>query len=177
VLGVAHAGELIYTRGYDGDPFTYTGGEQISALSYDGVAAHLIATMKVANAWPSPAISDSGLVYLGSPATGTNTNASVQVWTVTNTGTGGEFELADTVTLSSPAQQLKKIDDLLVVQSGAIELFDATDPADLVPLTSGAFSMCHGVVLDGADGEVARGLWLPIGWYGVMYIPSAGGDE
>jgi hypothetical protein len=31
--------------------------------------------------------------------------------------------------------------------------------------------MCYGVLLDGADGSVDRGVWLPIGWYGVMHIP------
>lgn len=169
LLGLHRGGEVVYTRGYNGNPYEYTAAEQIAALSYDGISAHLITALKLEQAWPSPAISDSGMIYLGSPATGTNTNSVIQTWTLSNEG---KFELVESTALTTPAQQLRKINDLLVAQTGRIDLFDARNPADLVPLNSGTFSMCYGVVLDGADGEVARGLWLPIGWYGVIQIPT-----
>lgn len=172
VIGVAANGELIHTRGYDGDPFTYSGEESISALSYDGVAAHLVATLKLDTRWPKPAISDEGYVYLGSPAT-TNEAPTLQVWTVS---AAKKFEQVETVTLSSAAQQLKQIDDLLVVQSSTIDLFNATDPADLVRIGSAPNDVCYGLMLDGADGEVTRGLWLPVGWYGVIHVPVGTGQ-
>jgi hypothetical protein len=173
LLGVDRNGEMIHTRGYDGNPFTYTGEETISALSYDGVSAHLVAKLAIKNSWPRPAISEGGMVYIGSPATTTDGESALEVWTVTNEGV---FQQVENVTLNSPAQQFEKIGDLLVVQSSAIELFDATAPADLKLIGAGDPNICYGVALDGADGEVARGLWLPIGWYGVMHIPAGGGQ-
>jgi hypothetical protein len=165
LIGLHRNGELLYTKGYMGDPFTYSGKEVIAASSYDGVAAHLVASLEVEQTWPRPVISDSGLVYLGSPQA---TNNTVQVWTVPNSG---KFELVDTIALDSAAQQFEKIDDLLVVQSAEIQLFDARNPAGHVEVGSGHASLCYGVLLDGADGTVERGVWLPIGWYGVIHIP------
>ena len=111
-------------------------------------------------------------MYIGSPA-GTNSAASVDVWTVT---AAGKFEKVETATLGSAAQELKKIDDLLVVQSGTIDLFNATNPADLVQIGSAPNDVCYGVLLDGADGDVTRGLWMPVGWYGVVHVPIGTGQ-
>ena len=168
LVGLHRNGELLYTRGYFGDPFSYSGEERLAASSYDGVSAHLIAEHKLQQSWPRPLLSDDGVIYLGSPATSTETNATLQVWTVPNSG---KFELIETVTLSSPAQQLEKINDILVVQSTDIKLFDARDPSDLTLVGSGNASMCYGVLLDAADGALGRGVWLPVGWYGVLHVP------
>jgi hypothetical protein len=172
LLGVAGNGELIQTRGYNGDPFAYNGEETISALSYDGVAAHLVATLKLDSRWPKPAIADNGFVYLGTPGTEASSSAELEVWSVS---VAGKFEQIESVTLGTAAQQLKKMDDLLVVQSGTIELFNATTPAELVRIGSAPNDVCYGLMLDGADGEVARGLWLPVGWYGVIHVPAGTG--
>ncbi|HEX7858987.1 MAG TPA: beta-propeller domain-containing protein [Verrucomicrobiae bacterium] len=170
LLGAHRGGELLYTRGYDGNPFSYNGEEKLSAVSYDGIAAHLIHSITLnGQSWPRPAISDEGFVYLGVAAAGTNTNSTLQVWTL---GSSGKLEQVENVTLSTPAQALKKLDDLLAVQSARIDLYDASVPTDLVPVGSGLVSGCFGVVLDGADGSLVDGLWLPIGWYGVVHIPA-----
>ena len=39
---------------------------------------------------------------------------------------------------------------------------------------AGRSNSCYGVLLDAADGDVTRGLWLPVGWYGVLKIPVKG---
>jgi hypothetical protein len=142
-------------------------------LSYDGVSAHLVDTLFLGHNWPKPAVSDGGVVYLGSPATTNNASATLQVWTVPNSG---KFEQLEIVPLKTAPQQLKKINDLLVVQTDNVELFDARNPAELITAGSGNVSLCYGVLLDGADGEVGRGLWLPIGWYGVVKIPAGAGQ-
>ncbi|MGZ8940453.1 MAG: hypothetical protein ACXW32_14710, partial [Limisphaerales bacterium] len=173
LIGLHHGGDLLFTRGYFGDPFTYTGAEQLAASSYDGVAAHLVATHTLEQNWPRPTISDGGVVYLGSPATSTETNATLQVWAVSDSG---KFEMIETVTLTTPAQELEKINDLLAVQSSDIKLFDARNPRALTEVGSGSASMCYGILLDGADGALGRGLWLPVGWYGVIHIPAGAAE-
>ena len=60
---------------------------------------------------------------------------------------------------------------MVVAQSNEIEIFDAQNPADLTLIGTGQASVCYGVLLDGADGENTRGLWVPVGWYGVIKIP------
>jgi hypothetical protein len=172
LLGVAANGEMIHTRGYSGDPFSYSGEETISALSYDGVAAHLVASLKLDSRWPKPAVSDDGFVYVGSPATD-DSGGALEVWTIS---AERKFERVETVELTSAAQQLKRIEDLLVVQSGTIDLYDAADPTDLSLVGSAPNDVCYGLLLDGSDGEVSKGLWLPVGWYGVIHIPVGTGQ-
>jgi hypothetical protein len=168
LIGLHRNGEMLYTRGSDFSRFYYSGDETLAASSYDGVNAHLIASLVLNQNWPRPTLADSGYVYIGSPATTNDTNATIQVWTVSN---AGKFEQVSSETLSSPAQQFEMIDRMLVVQSNEIELYDARNPADLSFIGAGRASACYGVLLDAADGEITRGLWLPVGWYGVIKIP------
>ena len=168
LIGLHRGGELLYTRGYEGDPFTYSGEEHLSASAYDGVAAHKVDSIALKPNWPRPVESANGVVYVGSPAADNTLKAALEVWTVP---ASGEFELLNSVTLDSSAQEIRNINDLLVVQNNDIELYDGRDPSVLAPLGSGNVSLCYGVLFDGADGAVDRGLWLPIGWYGVVHIP------
>jgi hypothetical protein len=168
LIGLHRGGEILYTQGADFRRFYYSGDETIAASSYDGVSAHLIASLVLNQNWPRPTLSDSGYVYVGVPASTNNTNATIQVWTLSS---AGKFEQTSSETLSSPAQQIEKVDQMVVVQSSDIELYDARNPADLTLIGAGHAASCYGVLLDAADGEVTRGLWLPVGWYGVIRIP------
>jgi hypothetical protein len=60
------------------------------------------------------------------------------------------------------------------VQSNDILLFDARNAAQPVLVGEGHSNMCYGVLFDAADGDVTRGLWVPVGWYGVLQIPVKG---
>ncbi len=168
LIGLHRAGELLYTRGYEGSPFNYSGEEHLSASAYDGVAAHKVDSIALKSAWPRPAKSADGVIYLGVPAFDATTKSALEVWTVP---ASGKFELLKSVPLDSAAQEIRNINDLLVVQNDNIELYDARNPATLPRIGSGNASMCYGLLLDGADGAVDRGVWLPVGWYGVLYIP------
>ena len=168
LIGLHRGGELLYTRGYEGNPFNYSGEEHLSASAYDGVAAHKVDSITLKAAWPRPAESANGVIYLGVPAFDATTKSALEVWTVP---ASGKFELLKSVMLDSSAQEIRNINDLLVVQNDDIELYDARNPAAIVPIGSGNASMCYGLLLDGADGAVDRGVWLPVGWYGVLYIP------
>ena len=168
LIGLHRNGEVLYTQGADFRNYWYSNDETIAASSYDGVNAHLIATLVLNQSWPRPVLSDSGYVYIGAPPGTNNTNATLQVWTLSS---AGKFEQASTETLSAAAQQIEKVNDLVVVHSDQVELYDARNPADLSLAGAGRAASCYGVLLDGADGEATRGLWLPVGWYGVIRIP------
>jgi len=168
LIGIDHGGEVVFTRGYDLTPELYfSGNETVAASSYDGVEAHLISGIPITNNWPRPTFANGGYIYFGN--SGTNgTNATLDVWSLNNTG---KFELRNSVGLDSPAQQFQQLGNLLAIQGNQISLFDATEPSAPKPIGGGRSNTCYGVLLDGADGDINRGLWVPIGWYGVIKIP------
>lgn len=168
LIGLHRGGEMVYTRGSDFVRHYYSNDETLAASSYDGVNARLVTTLVLNQNWPRPTLADSGYVYIGSPGTTNNTNATIQVWTVSN---AGKFEQVHSEIVPTPAQQFVKIDDMLVAQAAQIELYDARNPADLTLIGAGNGSVCYGLSLDAADGEISRGLWVPVGWYGVVRIP------
>lgn len=169
MIGLAHNGELLYTRGYNIKPFdTNAADETISACSFDGVAAHLITSMGLGQNWPRVALGNGDFVYLGVAPSDSNGTSELQTWTL---GATGKFELVSSQTLDSPAQQLQLVKDFLVAQTTDILLFDARAPGDLKPLGAGRPDTCYGVQFDAADGDVSRGLWVPTGWYGVLKVP------
>ncbi|HEV8541695.1 MAG TPA: beta-propeller domain-containing protein [Verrucomicrobiae bacterium] len=168
LIGIDHGGEVLFTRGYDVAPdLVYTGNESVASLSYDGVEAHFVSTLPITNNWPRPTIVNNGYVYFGN--SGPNgTNGTLEVWGLDERG---QFQLRDSVGLDSPAQQLEEIGNLLAIQGNQISIFDATDAGAPKPIGGGTANTCYGVLLDGADGDISRGLWVPIGWYGVIKIP------
>jgi hypothetical protein len=64
---------------------------------------------------------------------------------------------------------------LLVTQlNNDLQLFNANDPSRLTLIGGGDPAGCVGYNLENADGASARGLWLPLGLYGVyhVHVPS-----
>jgi len=175
LIGIHRGGELLYTRGYEMGPSYYQGGEEkLQASAYDGVQAHLITSMTLSNIWPQPSLVDRGFVYLGKPPTDNQAKAALQTWVL---GNGGKFELTGSMALGSPAQELRSFGALLAAQGSQIQLLDATDPSNLELAGEGRASACYGIALDAADGDLNRGLWVPIGWYGVVKISLTGKEQ
>ena len=73
--------------------------------------------------------------------------------------------------LAVPASQLALYDGLLAVQTSKIELYDASNPPALTAIGAAEAQACYGLVLGNGDGSLEQGLWLPLGWYGVIHIP------
>lgn len=169
LIGIHRQGELLFTRGYDLSQGYWQGGDEtISASAYDGTQASLIDSLNLEQSWPKPALAQNGQIYLGRPAT-TNQSPALEVW---NLSPDGKFSLANSVDLSTPASQLAFYDGLLAVQTSQIELYDASSPPALVHIGAADTRACYGVALDNGAGSVQRGLWLPLGWYGVIHIPA-----
>jgi len=167
--GVAYDGALLFTLARR--PTTETrdeSGQWLDAVAFDGVEAHLVDSLEVPDRWPSPVLVRDATVFLGRPAPDTNSVPQLEAWTLVDTG---RFAKLGSLTLSSPAQNLAAFGDLLVSQDYKnLQLFSAVDPSRLTLISAGGPAGCVGYNLGSADGTAARGLWLPLGIYGVYHV-------
>jgi hypothetical protein len=174
--GVSNSGELLYTLGthWSADP-VLPSQESLDASAYDGVAAHLVASLAMPDDWPHPVLVANTNVFLGSPSwnsAGTDLQPhQVQAWTLS---TNGIFTMLSSTRLSSPASVLIERDDLLAAQlyNRSTALFDASNPRALHSIGSVLPPGCVSADLSQADGVLNHGLWLPLGAYGVQLVPA-----
>jgi len=171
LMGLSQNGALLYTTGPHWDAEGNTDWTQyLDACAYDGVQAALVTSLKLPATWPHPLLIYNGAVLLGRTDE-TGATGSLETWRLADTG---QFLQAGTVKLSAPAQYLAAFGSLLAVQlSQEINLFDAGTPEALRFLGSGTMSGCYWPSLSGGDGDVTKGLWLPLADYGVLAIPIA----
>lgn len=176
LAGISADGNLLYTTGP-----RYVAGtlsdptEYLDALAYDGVTAHLVASLPLPQSWPRALRITGSRIFLGRPgtsATGTTTASALEEWRLALTG---KFELLGSVRLAQPARTLADFGRLLAVQEsdGSVDLFAIGDDPVLQPIGQSEPAGCWWTTLDHADGDVARGLWAPLGVYGVTRIPTA----
>jgi len=117
---------------------------------------------------PQPVLVHGEAIFVCPPAPDTNSPPQLEAWTLPDTG---KFKKLSGVALSAPAQALASFGDLLAVQSyNDVQLFDASNPSAPALIGSGGPGGCVGFNLENADGAVDRGLWLPLGDYGVSRI-------
>jgi hypothetical protein len=172
--GISHSGELLYTVGIHWTTNQYDYTEWLDASAYDGVEAHLVASLPLPDAWPHPVLVKDARILIGKPGynytNSTLTEHKLETWTLANTGT---FSLLGSVTLPNPASTLLTRGDLLAVQESdnAADLFDASNPAALIKIGRGQPSGCLWYDLNYADGTISGGLWIPLGIFGVGKIP------
>lgn len=162
LMGIDRRGEVIYTRSHD-----LQLEEVIAAAAYDGLQAHHIDSFPLSRAWPRPALANGSYIYAGVPGPN-NVGGTLEAWKLSD---AGKFEVASKQEVKEPVQHFALFDDLLVAQSGALWLFDAGTPEQPRPLGTGEINSCYGLQLNAGDGDAERGLWLPMGWYGVVHIP------
>jgi hypothetical protein len=173
--GVSHNGELLYTVGAHWTSIDTSWREWLDATAYDGVSANLVASMLLPETWPHPVLVVGTNVLVGTAKYESATNApahQLETYAVILNGTG-EFARTGSQELESPASYLWHKEGLLAVQDSNSEvlLFDARDTT-LAPLGKGKPAGCYWWFdLSGADGDVARGLWLPLGGYGIGRVP------
>jgi hypothetical protein len=92
----------------------------------------------------------------------------LEAWTLAD---NGKFAKVCGLTLNRTAQNLVAFGDLLVAQNNNdLQLFSAGDPSRLTLMGAGGPAGCMGYSLENADGSAARGLWLPLGLYGVQRV-------
>jgi len=169
--GVSHQGELLYTLGTrwrSNTNWWYDGSEFLEASAFDGVQAHLVDSLELSTVWPRPALVRNDSIFLGRAlGTGDSTNR-LETWEL---NAAGQFARIGQMELPSPAHALAAFDDLLAVQSyDQVRLFNVENPREPDFLAGGGEGGCFWFNLDNADGAVDRGLYLPLGLFGVMSI-------
>ena len=171
--GLSHDGAVLYTVGVQWrSDWTTDWNEWLAASAYDGVSASLIHSMPLRE-WPHPLRVHDGHVVLGRGPTD-KTPAVLEVWTLADTG---RFGLLNSTVMERAVHELEVLGSLLVAQQDRqMSLFDASDPETLRPLGNGAPKGCLWYPLKHADGDVRRGLWLPLNEYGVDFIPVQAGN-
>ena len=173
--GVSRGDALLYTTGQHWDDHHVTDGKEwLDASSYNGREAFLVTSLALPASWPHPLLVHGESIFLGSPAVTDGTNSvphQLETWTLADTAA---FKLLGSVPLQAPATALIDRGALLAAQEsgGVIALFDASIPQTLVPLAEESLPGCLWYDLSQSDGDLERGLWVPLGMYGVAYLPS-----
>ena len=178
LVGLSHDAEVLYTRGVH---WTKEGTsdwtEYLDAAAYDGVKARLIDSLPLSNSWTRALLVSGTNVFLSrfgpeSDATGAASAASLDTWFLADTG---KFTRSGTVRMSAQASVLAEFNGLLAVQQtdNGVTLFDATNGSTLRKVGEAKTGGCVWYDLTKADGALARGVWLPLGAYGVANVPAA----
>jgi hypothetical protein len=176
--GLSGAGELLYTVGVHATNAVTDWRQWLDASAYDGVSAHLVASLALPDAWPHPLLVADGNIFLGRPGYNySNTNVVAHQLETWNLQSSGSFALLGKVTLPMPASALITRGSLLAAQEtdNSVALFDDSNPASLAPVGHRSASGCLWFDLNQADGALNRGLWLPLDVYGVQQVPAGPG--
>jgi hypothetical protein len=186
--GLSHAGAVIYTVGTRWSTNQTDWSEYLEASAYDGVSAHRIDALALASTWPRPVLLADGNVFLGRaeaadagnqgvigpvfPGGGTPQTGWLETWRLSD---AGKFTRLGSISLDQPASDLALFGGLLAAMrtDNSVALFDASNAAALRAVGQGRPAGCLWFNLDEADGALGRGLWLPLGTYGVARISAA----
>jgi hypothetical protein len=172
LAGISRGGALIYTVGARWDEATEW-REQLAVSAYDSVAAYLVDTLPLARDWPHPVHVVGENVFIGVPGVAAGADpASASVLESWSLSESGKLVRLGSVDLGQPAQALADFNGLLAAQLGAsqLALVELADPTALEIVGSGGVAGCLWFNLDVADGAAGRGLWIPLGPYGVGTI-------
>lgn len=166
---VSHEGAVVYTVYYHYDNnFVSDYGEWVDALSYDGVEAHLLGSLKLPTEWPRPYDLSNGQLYLGKPNS-TNTPAWLEHWALDGSG---KFALKAQAQLTRAAQSISVVGDLVAVSTdNEMLIYPAAGIGIPKPVGAKPFSSCYYADLQKGKGSLLEGLWLPLRDYGVMHVP------
>jgi hypothetical protein len=166
--GLSHNGAMVYTVGSHWDANWNTDWtEWLDASAYDGVSVSLVASTPLKD-WPHPVLVKDGNVLVGRAKT-TDNPAQLEILKIDDSG---KFAQVSATTLDASANDFVAFGNLLAVQQDRqVILFDASNPSLLVKRGTGQSQGCLWYDLKNADGNLERGLWIPLNEYGVTLIP------
>lgn len=170
LAGISHQGAVVYTAGYRWKPDGTTDWSMwLDALAYDGVSAHFVDALALSSG-AHPIVLSGNNLLIGRADTTTNNLNTIETWVL---GDNAKFVKLGATTLKSPADSLVLFGDLLAVHdyNSAYLLYDATNPSKPKLVGGSDSNGCYWANLSKADGALNRGLWLPLGAYGVKTIP------
>jgi len=171
--GIASKGELLYTLGLHwGTNQVFDWTQWLDASAYDGVSAHLVASLRLSDSWPHPVLVLDTNLFIGNPGySAVTTNLyppQLEKWFLADSG---NFTLNAKFQTVQPVSGLADRNGLLVAQEedSSLDLFDDSSPG-FAPVGHAQPSGCLWFDLNQADGGIKLGLWAPLGAYGVEHI-------
>lgn len=170
LTGISQGGELLYTVGPQFDPVKWTTdwNEWLAASAYDGVEAHLVATLALPQTWPHPLLIHETYALLGRPSESTDGKNVLETWSLSG---AGQFIRVGATQLGSPAQTLVTRGSLLAVKgSRDVSLYSVAQPTALSLLGKQEVSGCLWFDLTRVDGSLEQGLWVPLNDFGVLKL-------
>jgi hypothetical protein len=143
-----------------------TSSQFLDASRYDGALATLLDSVALTG-WSVPAVADGGNVFVGRSTD--NSGGAIDRWTLAG---NNKLTLLASAPLGGGPWSLRALGDLLATQvDGQVVLFDKSGPTSLQQIGASDNGSCfYSLNLDGADGDVTRGLWVPRGETGVQPI-------
>ena len=168
LIGISSATTLsatLFTVGWHIQDQT-TSSQFLDASVYDGTLATLLDSVALTG-WSAPAVVDGGDVFVGQSSG--NSGGAIGRWTLAG---NNKLTLLASVALDGGPWSVRAFGDLLAAQvDSQVVLFNKTNPASLQQIGASDSGSCfYGPNLDGADGDVTRGLWVPRGETGVMPV-------
>jgi hypothetical protein len=176
LTGISRQGAVLYTVGTHWTTNTSTAWiEYLDASAYDGVSVHLIDSLPLPESWPHPTLvlpDGTSLLVRGdyAVAPGEVPPWVLESWQLSD---AGKFTRVGSARLPGPVSLLANYGALLAAQQtdNGLVLVDLTDPSALTQVGAGRPAGCTWYDLSRADGALARGLWIPLGAYGVGQVP------
>jgi len=177
--GQSHSGALIFTTATRSDPpnpaNSPTPTRQIlEASAYDGVAAHLVAGLEIANLTAGDSatvrITPRGTVWVARSTS--SATASTNTLAVLGLNPDGRFVQHASITLPAPAHSLDTLGDLLTTGSGSsVRIFDGGENQEILPVGQPFDLGCLLPGLNRLAGDPAHGIWAPLGDFGSVRLP------
>jgi len=168
LAGLSTDGAMLYLLGnaVSSAGFPLETRSAVSACSYDGVGAYLVASLNLPQSWPQPVIVNAGVVYLG--RAGDTSGGSLESWTLS---TQGNFVRLNALTVAQPLSALAVVNNALAAVDSDNNL-TVYSLAGLLPAWSATPPSCLWLDLNRADGALPTGLWFPLDDYGVFGLGS-----
>jgi hypothetical protein len=176
LIGLSQEGALLYTVGARWRPdanWAFNWTEYLDASAYDGVMVSRIDSLELPTHWPRPYVVQGGDIFLGRPDENARDRALLERWRLSNEG---RFHPLVKIEMKAPAERLVARDEMLLVQAGGeVVMMDCSDKDLLRRVGGGAPPGCIWVELNRAQGELERGIWVPLGLNGVWRLPIVSG--
>jgi hypothetical protein len=171
LTGLSHDGAVVYARSYHvaANGTRDYSVEWMDACAYDGVSAAVIDSLALSKEWPRPVLVQGNYLLIGSADSTTNQLNRLETWALSDLG---RFTRLSAFSQKSAANVFAVFGNLLAVQNNdsSYELLDMTNPLKLVLVGQSTAGSCWYGSLTYADGLLDRGLWIPLGDYGVTKV-------
>ena len=173
LVGLGRDGTLLYTLAphWDEETGKTDWVPWLDASAYDGVAAHLVDSVRLSRHWQHPVRVEDDLVHIGIPGGNSRGEPDTDHLALYRVTDRARWEKRAEVPLPREARSLHLLGDLLLAQvQEDVWFFDRSQPESLRFLGVGRPPGCFGLSLEHADASADGGILVPGGDYGISRL-------